>query len=67
MKNNHIYAAYRGEDNLADGTLDELAEKLHITRKTLSWYTMPSAKRKERESIKKGWNINRRLSLVLIE
>ena len=40
--NNQIYALYRGEDYLADGTLDELAQFLGVKRKTVQFYMTPS-------------------------
>lgn len=34
-KRRQIYAVYRGEDNLGDGTAEELARKLNISEKTI--------------------------------
>ena len=39
-KYRQIYAVYRGEENLGDGTADELAKKFNIRKKTL--YAMGS-------------------------
>ncbi len=39
---NHIYALYKGEQNLADGTLAEIAMKTGKTYNTLKWMTYPS-------------------------
>ena len=30
-----IYAVYRGEENLGDGTAEELAKKLNVSEKTI--------------------------------
>ena len=40
--NNQIFALYRGEDYLADGTLDELAQFLGVKRKTVQFYMTPT-------------------------
>ena len=34
-KYRQIYAVYRGEENLGDGTAEELAKKFNIRKKTL--------------------------------
>ena len=39
-KYRQIYAVYRGEENLGDGTAEELAKKFNIRKKTL--YAMGS-------------------------
>lgn len=45
--NDHrIMAVYQGEEPLASGTLDELAEKLNVTRETLQYYTTPTHQRR---------------------
>ena len=41
-----IYAAYRGDRYIGEGTLSELAELLGVKRKTLQWYRCPSAKKR---------------------
>ena len=33
-----IYALYKGDEQLAEGTLDELAEKFNVKKKTLLFY-----------------------------
>lgn len=42
---NHIYALYKGEQNLADGTLAEISRKTGKTYNTLKWMTYPSYKK----------------------
>lgn len=46
---NHIYALYKGEQNLADGTLTEIARKTGKTYNTLKWMTYPSYKKRLQE------------------
>lgn len=41
-----IYAAYRGDRYVGEGTLSELAELLGVKRKTLLWYRCPAAKKR---------------------
>lgn len=42
-----IYAVYRGEENLGDGTAEELAKKLNVSEKTI--YCSATAARRERD------------------
>lgn len=42
MAYRQIYAAYKGDDNLADGTAEELAQKLGIGVDTLYCLASPS-------------------------
>lgn len=37
-----IYAAYRGETNIADGTAEELGRKLGVKPKTIRKWATPS-------------------------
>ena len=46
---NHIYALYKGEQNLADGTLTEIARKTGKTYNTLKWMTYLSYKKRLQE------------------
>lgn len=48
-----IYALYKGEQNLADGTLEEIARKTGKTYKSLKWMTYPSYKRLIQQRIHK--------------
>ena len=43
---NKIYALYKGEKLLADGTASEIAEKLGITVRSVHYYGMPAYQRK---------------------
>ena len=47
-KDTNDYALYKGDDLLAIGTLDELAEFRGVTRNTIYWYSMPANKRQDR-------------------
>ncbi|BFU64741.1 MULTISPECIES: hypothetical protein [Rodentibacter] len=40
-KRRQIYAVYRGEENLGDGTAEELAEKLGVQAKTIQSMSTP--------------------------
>lgn len=53
----NIYALYDGERNVCDGTVDEIARKVGVKRKTVAFYLSPSYRK--RRSAKKV--------LVLIE
>ncbi len=37
-----VYTIYRGEENLGEGTLPELAEKMGVKVSTLRWYLSPA-------------------------
>lgn len=39
MKPKKIFALYKGEENLCDGTIDEIAQKTGKNAKTLQWMT----------------------------
>ena len=41
-----IYALYKGDEYIADGTLEELAEKTGLKKSSLRWMKTPSGKRK---------------------
>lgn len=45
-----IYAAYRGERFVGEGTLTELADLLGVKRRTLLWYRYPAAKKRVEKS-----------------
>lgn len=46
-----IYALYKGEQNLADGTLEEIARKTGKTYRSLKWMTYPIYKRRIQQRI----------------
>ena len=41
-----IYALYKGDEYVTDGTLDEIAEKTGLKKSSLRWMKTPSGKRK---------------------
>lgn len=51
-----IYAAYKGEEIVAMGSLQEVAQELRIKESSVIWYTKPSAK-KRTEKYKNGRTI----------
>lgn len=61
--NKHIYAAYRGDDYVMEGTLEELCKALGRTRRNLMWCLAPSSKKRQaRQKMTK-----RRLTLVRVD
>ena len=40
-----IYVLYKGDNMIAMGTLEEVAEKMNVKQSTILWYTTPSARR----------------------
>lgn len=72
-RNKNIYAAYRGDDYIGEGTLDEIAVLAGVSRKTAQWCARPAALRKLEER-NKAWSEGRQqmktrgsLVLVLVE
>ncbi len=68
MASGDIYAAYRGEEYIGEGTITELAGVLGIKQSTLRWYTMPAA-RKRMAAIDAGHKHRKKwgVRLVLLE
>ena len=50
----NIYAAYRGDDYIGEGTLDDIAALAGVSRKTAQWCARPVALRKIEER-NKAW------------
>ncbi len=48
MTYRQIYAAYRGDENVADGTADELASKLGVKPKTIRKWATPSYQKRNK-------------------
>ena len=42
IKDQRIYALYKGEEILADGTIDEIAEKMSLSYKVIGHYKTPT-------------------------
>ena len=50
--NNNIYALYRGDEYIMDGTLQEIADARGIKRDSLIWMQSPTYhKRKHRQEL----------------
>ena len=69
----NIYAAYRGDDYIGEGTLDDIAALASVSRKTAQWCARPAALRRIEER-SKAWDAGTRrlktrgsLVLVLVE
>lgn len=63
-----IYAAYRGDRYIGEGTLTELAEMLKVKRQTLVWARYPSAqKRVEKTEANPKLKSKGGIRLVLVE
>lgn len=54
-RNCNIYAAYRGDDYIGEGTLDDIAALAGVSRKTAQWCARPAALRKIEER-NKAWS-----------
>lgn len=54
-RNCNIYAAYRGDDYIGEGTLDDIATIAGVSRKTAQWCARPAALRKIEER-NKAWS-----------
>ena len=69
-RNCNIYAAYRGDDYIGEGTLDDIATIAGVSRKPAQWCARPAALRKIEERNKAWSEGGRRLktrgSLVLV-
>ena len=48
---NKEYALYKGEECLAIGTIKEIAEKMKVKVRTIYFYTMPTYKRRCKNSV----------------
>ena len=66
FRNHHVYAVYRGDEYVTDGTLEEIGKTLGMTRKSLFWYLTPSAMRKLESKTKRGKTRNC-ITLTLLE
>ena len=43
-----IYSVYKGEEYIMDGTLDEIAERRNVKRKTLQFMMTPAYRRRSK-------------------
>lgn len=63
-----IYAAYRGDRYIGEGTLSELAKLLKVKRQTLVWARYPAArKRVEKTEANQKARSKGGIHLVLLE
>lgn len=60
MAMSKIYALYKGEDLLADGTIQEISEKTGKTLYHLRWMTYPTHQRRCKPS-------GNRMQMILLE
>ena len=65
-RNENIYALYKGEENIMDGTLAEIARARHIKRDTVQYMLTAAYRRRVNEPSKDGKR-RCRLELVLVE
>ena len=56
-----IYAAYRGDTYIGEGTLDEIAKMAGVSRATARWGIYPTARK--RDAMRKG---NRSKGILLL-
>lgn len=54
------YALYKGENCLAIGTIQEIAEKMNVQYRTIYFYTTPTYKRRCKNS-------NNRLTMICLD
>ena len=63
-----IYAAYRGDRYVGEGTLSELAKILNVKRQTLVWARYPAAKKRvEKTEANRKIRSKGGIHLVLLE
>lgn len=58
-----LYAAYKGDDFLAIGTLKELADRLSVRKETIIYYATPAYRKRVLESK----NPNDRMIVIRVE
>ena len=63
-----VYAAYRGDRYIGEGTLSELAKLLGVKRQPLVWYRYPTAKKRvEKTEANRKIRSKGGIHLVLLE
>ena len=53
------YALYSGDEFIAIGTIEEIAERMGVKPDTVRWYTTPTAERRRSRHERKKWEIVR--------
>lgn len=61
-----VYALYSGEEFIAEGTADEIADKLNVKRTTIMHYKTPAYKKTIDERIKNRKHIGETKYRILI-
>lgn len=52
-----IYVLYKGEEQIGEGTLDELVNKFKISRRTLLFYQNPAYLRRRNKTNNKNYRV----------
>ena len=60
-----IYAVYKGEKFLCEGTAKQCAEELGVKKKTIWWWNSASCHMRIEQRIKKNKKANRRYAIVI--
>lgn len=60
LKKKKVYALYKGDTNLCDGTIKEIAEKMNLSVETIRFYKSNTYKKRRTDSEKF-------LELIIIE
>lgn len=50
LRKKKVYALYKGETNLCDGTIKEIAEKMNLSLETIRFYKSNTHKKRRNES-----------------
>lgn len=53
MSKAKVYALYKGDENICDGTLQEIAEKTGKKLEYIRWLTYPTYKKRVGKSVKR--------------
>ena len=57
MSKAKVYALYKGDENICDGTLQEIAEKTGKKLEYIRWLTYPTYKKRVQEPYNEAWDI----------
>lgn len=64
----NIFAAYRGDTYIMEGTADDIAKRLGVSREYVLWCNYPAAKKRAEDSERKQhYHSKGRLHVVLLE
>lgn len=59
----NIYALYKGDEFIVDGTIKEIAKELNVKPSTIEFYKTPTYKKRGAKDLKK----RNRLELILMQ